>query len=774
MSTTHDIIGRALDARTLDGARVVQRLIEKNVGARHERPLGDRWNNLGLITASGSFDHKVLEPVTNMQDAVLERLAASKFGDLSKVPYRTPREAAADLLAGRDYKDLAGDVSVTFHEAEPPAGATKRITVAFRDHGCGIDATAVGTTIFALGSSHKTKSDWQQGAFGLGGASTFRNAEAVILVTRRAAEMPDTRDRIVVAVVMWQSHGKARSAYYLTTSPWNDPGDVAEPWSAPASEFPSFEAGTYLALISYGVEGFHRARLGDERSFDTVLDTRLFQPIMPVRFTNAILRGRNEYLRGLERRLTDNPRTDRREGQDTLPFHVGDVTYQLPVRFYVFSPPGEAGERRKFVAKDHATVFTSNGQAHHHWSPAEFRVKTRLNKLYDRILVVVETDALPIEVRTDFFTPDRSHLLSNDAALRLENAVAAFLDAWNVLVDINGELIREAVTRSGSTESAVEVARQISRALKVRGFALNGDGTTGGSSRGSGDGGGRHGGSRKPIDLYSDPTFLEGPEKVVVPDDSTRFVQYTLNAVDNFMPARGRLEVTCDHPDINSPEITVGELHQGHIRVSIVVPPKATEGVYALSATLDSWARAAGGIGKTLNWVSEFEVVDDLPGRKGATGRGGKTGPAEGPLVAVIWSAPDEQGSDWHNGMPGHVEDVPAKILAERPEYAGLASLGGKGVPTIVLNREYGPFKTYISARSRELTSGGVDGAKQRYAVGAGLGLLYLRQQIDARRKKGEKVDESLEVDAKQAVARSVLTMMPAFDKLASETGIEA
>ncbi len=768
MSKAHDIIKAALDARTLDDARVVQRLIEKHVGACHERPLGDRWNNLGLITASGSFDHKVLEPVTNMQDAVLERLAASKFGDLSKVPYCTPREAAADLFAGRDYKDLAGDVTVTFHEAEPPASATKKITVAFRDHGCGIDATAVGTTIFALGSSHKTKSDWQQGAFGLGGASTFRNAEAVVLVTRRAAEMPGTSDRIVVAVVMWQSHGKARSAYYLTTSSWIDPGDVAEPWSAPASEFPKFEAGTYLALISYGVEGYHRARLGDERSFDTVLDTRLFQPIMPVRFTNAILRSRNEHLRGLERRLTDNPRKDRREGHDTLPFHVGGVTYQLPVRFYVFSPPGEAGERRKFVAKDHAMVFTSNGQAHHHWSPAEFRVKTRLNKLYDRILVVVETDALPIEVRTDFFTPDRSHLLSSDDALRLENTVAAFLDAWNELGDINGELIREAITRSTSTESAVEVARQISRALKVPGFALSGSGTTGG-----GGGGGRQGGPRKPIDLYPDPTFLEGPEKVVVPDDSTRFVQYTLNAVDGFMPARGRLEVTCDHPDINAPEITVGQLHQGGIRVSIVVPPKATEGTYTLSATLDSWTRVAGGIGKTLTWVSEFEVVDDLPGRRGAAVKGGKTGSGDGPLVAVIWSTPDQQGSDWHNGIPGHVEDVPAKTLAERPEYAGLASLGDKEVPTIVLNSEYRPFKTYIAARSRELTSGGVEGAKQRYAVGTGLGLLYLRQQIDGRRKKGEKIDESLEVDAKQAVARTAVTMMPAFDKLASETGVE-
>ena len=38
---------------------------------------------------------------------------------------------------------------------------------------------------------------------------------------------------------------------------------------------------------------------------------------------------------------------------------------------------------------------------------------------------------------TALFTPDRSHLLSSDDALRLEDAVAAFLDAWSELVGIS-------------------------------------------------------------------------------------------------------------------------------------------------------------------------------------------------------------------------------------------------------------------------------------------------------------------------------------------------
>ena len=70
------IIEQALDARTLEEATAVQELIASAIGARHQRPLGDTWNNQGILTGSGaSYDHKALEVVTNMQDAVLELAA---------------------------------------------------------------------------------------------------------------------------------------------------------------------------------------------------------------------------------------------------------------------------------------------------------------------------------------------------------------------------------------------------------------------------------------------------------------------------------------------------------------------------------------------------------------------------------------------------------------------------------------------------------------------------------------------------------------------------
>lgn len=165
----------------------------------------------------------------------------------------------------------------------------------FRDRGCGLTPAQLPTTIFQLGGRLKEDRLWQQGAFGLGGATTYRNARAAVLITRRdpALLADDETDRITVAVVEWRQMTKGSGAYYLVDRPWNRAGDLAIPWSCPAQEVPEFKPGTHLALISYGVDGIHRQHEGDEKSFDTIANTRLYKPVMPVTFRNDTHRGRN-------------------------------------------------------------------------------------------------------------------------------------------------------------------------------------------------------------------------------------------------------------------------------------------------------------------------------------------------------------------------------------------------------------------------------------------------------------------------------------------------
>ncbi|OBJ33061.1 hypothetical protein [Mycolicibacter heraklionensis] len=770
------IIEKALNASTFEEAKAVADLLVAN-GAPYERPVGDRYNNFGLLAPSGSsYEYKALELVTNSQDSVLERLARKRLGGLEDVPYLSPADAARELLGELNYQQQADMVTVSIRESDPPARSSKRVTIVNRDFGCGMEPAAVPATIFALGSSHKTSRNWQQGAFGVGGASTYRNAKAVVLVSRRAPEMEPAEDRITVAVVLWEAKGKGQSAYYQVTTEWAI-GRDAQPWSAPASVYPEFEAGTYIALISYGVEGFHRARSGDERSFDTVLNTRLFEPVIPVRFTNEITRGKNEYLRGLGRRLTDNPSDDRLTDDDKVLYSYGGKTYHLPVTYFVFPKGKDAsgnelpGARRKFVAKNHALVFTSNGQVHHHWTPEQFKVRTDLGKLADRILVVVETDNLPIELRTALFTPDRSQMLASDAAIQLEDQVADFLNSWNALTEINSQLVREAISAASGGASGLGVSRRIAEALKVKGFGMSGGGNAGGGG-GQGKGGPR---PRKKVETYADPTTIEGPDSIVVEDGKVRYLQYMINAKDDFLDnGRGQLTFQTDHPEINPDEhIVIGRLRDGYVRVQLQVPEGAAEGQFKLDARLE-WQKASGGVGPTMAYTTKLEVVDEI-GKGGAGGgnKGGKGG-SGGSQVAVIWKTPEEYGEGLNNAIPGLVDEIKAADLATNTEYAELAKLGDTMIPTIVLNSTYSPLKGYLSARAKKLTEEGAKEAADRYAVGTGLGLLFLHEEHKKIAKSGgAPLSEEYVAAEKQAIAKGILATMPAFDTMVKEAGIE-
>ena len=194
MTDDSKIISAALAAATPEQASEVQSLIATSVGAKHLRPVGDKWNNHGLMGASGSFDLKLIEPATNMQDAVIERKALAKWGTREAIPYQTPHDAAADLLTGAA-ADQAAQAVVTFRESTDSdavtkrAKHTKRLSAIFDDTGCGLSPQAIPATIFGIGGSQKESALYLQGAFGMGGAMTYRNADAVVLVTRRAPEL---------------------------------------------------------------------------------------------------------------------------------------------------------------------------------------------------------------------------------------------------------------------------------------------------------------------------------------------------------------------------------------------------------------------------------------------------------------------------------------------------------------------------------------------------------------------------------------------------------
>ena len=778
--TGKTIIEAALAARTESDARHVEELIATDLGASFYRPVGDKVNNFGLMTTSGSYDFKLIENVTNMQDALLERAAVSAFGNLESVPFQTPHEAAQSLFAEHGEAVLARASTVEFFQADDRARTSKRLTAVFRDEGCGIEPAYIAESIFALGSAHKAKSIWQQGAFGVGGATTFRNAGAVLLVTRRAPEMHPLEDRITVAVCLWQHSLKGKGLFYLVTSDWDEGRNLgAEPWSVPASEFPAFSPGTHLALINYGTERLHAIRHSDNpNSFDRILDTRLFRPVSPVRLRNNLIKDDHPRVRrGLGRRFDDNPRPDRRERTALMPFRVGDRTHQLPVTFYFFDAAergsqngGTVGDKKNFVAHGHSLMFTSNGQTHHHWTPLEFRDRTKLNKIADHVLVTVETDPLPIAVRTDFFTADRSGVRASEETLRLESSVADFLSGWDELREINNKLILESIRSSRNERPTLEISRLISRAYAARtnGFALRGGGRNGRRGYGQGEKG-----PKPPPVLHADPTMLKGPEKVTALQGTSKTVRFAVDARDEFFSSgRGELTVHCTHPDITPADIAIGPVHAGRVRVIVTVPAEAQVGSFNLVASIREWERASGGIGVDLEWETGFQVVDEIekaPPRK-QEGQS-KSRSTDGPQVALLWRGGDEIGLT--PVMPGKVEEVAARLVAEEPEYAELAKLDETPVLTIYLNEDYAPLKRYLGVRQRDLVRSASSPAYERYAVDVGVAMLVLHHEREARVKEGKQVDETMLEVARQAAAQGAVSILPQFDELARQAGLE-
>jgi len=750
----------------------------EHAGAVHQRPVGDRWGNRGLFTAAGGIvDHKLVELVTNMHDAVIALAVQAVPGrpgvsglDFATA-YDTPRDAVEALLADQPRAELAGKARVELHLAGEAGDQRRLRSVVFRDRGTGMSPAELPGALFRVGSSRKDGVLWQQGAFGRGGLTVLPSCLAWVVVTRKQPSLlgPGEPDLVTVAIVRWVKVGNRQTdtAVYQVTEPWQSDGDIALPWSVPAGQC-DFAPGTHITVVGFQAEGIWVSRLGDERSVDTLLDTRLFEPALPTSLVTPALGERDErltLLRGLGRRLEANPRADRVEGQEDLPFMHEGVTYRLPIRFYLF-PGGDVGARRRFVARDHALIWISNGQVHAHWSPAEFRHRTRLPKLADRILVVVDTDALPLALRTGLFTADRTDLLRNADAVRLEEELIAFLDDWEELWEANTDLIRDAIRRSNSDRSTLGVARRISRALRVRNPGSSA--TAGGTERAH-----RERPTPAPRVLLEDPTELTGPEAVIAVRGRSKGIYFAINAEDDFVPRRADIRVSCGHLDVD-PEtgITIGRLRGGRLRVAVAVPPDAELVETELKVEVPAWIGRSGGRKGPLERACPFRVVE-VPSDRNAERRAGTgVGTDDVDRVAVVWTT-HEAEEGWTARTVGVVERIDADSLAQAAQdYAGLAGRHHE-VLLVRLNEEFAPLKSYSAIRAKDVGDEGVARAKDRYAVGVGVDMLMLDRYAIDLADSGHPVDDRWLAAARESAARGVLAVMPDYDQLAAEAGLD-
>lgn len=177
-----------------------------------------------------------------------------------------------------------------------------------------------------------------------------------------------------------------------------------------------------------------------------------------------------------------------------------------------------------------------------------------------------------------------------------------------------------------------------------------------------------------------------------------------------------------------------------------------------------------------MKYATTFEIIEEGLSRKQGTGtEKGKKGGMEGALVGLLWkSHEDGEHSDWGKNTVGEVGPVEAEILAAaHNDYKSLAKLGDAPITTIQLNESYHGLKNYISARARSITPDSIEAIRSRYAVGTGVGLCMLYNEQERCKEKGDTLSDEWLAKAHEALSRSVLSMLPEFDKLAREAGME-
>ena len=433
------------------------------------------------------------------------------------------------------------------------------------------------------------------------------------------------------------------------------------------------------------------------------------------------------------------------------------------MRFYLFAASGDAGTRRRFVARNHAVLLNSNGQVHAHWTTAEFRHRTRLNKLADRILVVLDTDPLPLELRTSLFTADRTDLLRHPHAVRLEDALIAFINEWDELEEANNEMIRDSIRRSNRDRSTADLSERIAKAAEAQRWRVT-----------TNRHGGRHRRPPRPLELLDDPTTLRGPDSRRLERGRTHGIYFSLNARDGFVPVRASCRAATTHLDIDPDEdLTVGELRKGRLRVLMAVPADADLTSAVLTLCVEPWLSTHGGLREALEAETSFEIVDedDRPRPPAAEPENGRRVSRAMP-IATVWTT-HENEPDWGANNPGEAELVQASTFVELgDDYKRYANIDEDGL-LLKLNEEYTPLKAYTSMRARAIGDEGVRRLKNRYALGLGVYMVVADKHQRQVSEFGLAPNEESVTNSCRAAAQAVLAMLPEFDALIAEVGLD-
>ena len=252
------------------------------------------------------------------------------------------------------------------------------------------------------------------------------------------------------------------------------------------------------------------------------------------------------------------------------------------------------------------------------------------NRVANRLVVEVNTETIPTDVRVENFSSFRDAMLKSDKSVTLENVIADWLEHSPEIRDAESQLTRQALQASRRGVGA-GVLDRLNQAIQAKLPGLGG-------TRRPSDQPDPPPPPKRPEDLYDEPTTFKGPESVTVLAGERKTLYLRCNAKDEFFDRCGaeiELATPADAPDFG---LSLGPLYRGRIQASLQAP----DGCGDLSATIEVrlfWLRPSGGTAMQ-GWPMSVKVVTELPERPK---RDDPKDLAKRGRFALLWSSPDNE-----------------------------------------------------------------------------------------------------------------------------------
>lgn len=388
-------------------------------GVTWQRLGGEDTNNIGIVDMGSEAEQAFFERVSNAQDAVIEKKALNRYGDIdtaiNNLP-NSPREAIKELydisngdLTNLDHKKrkrLADEIQLRLLNS----GIDDRPTIDVNDNGIGQQPTEFTDTFLSLNSDNKNTKPFLIGRFGQGGTNVYRYAERTIIISRSHEGGP-IGWTVVKREQNYQLEGGNRVSTYVYAT--NAQGAIFE---IDASEQPEFE-GSLIRMVEYYASDFsagitsrlglnHLRGLSGQQMFSSVLPLRVIDDRDDDDSDEHTVTGNRHVLDGSK--YVDEIDGNRTQGTLNIPTDFGN----LEVRYWIIDSTQSNSDLstrqiiKKFVKPSKPLVFTLSGQLHHE-EGKQVLTDANLGFLKSRIICEVNFDQLDEHERNLVFSSTR-------------------------------------------------------------------------------------------------------------------------------------------------------------------------------------------------------------------------------------------------------------------------------------------------------------------------------------------------------------------------------